>query len=952
MLLSIQSTSSTPYAELLEIEIYEFVSCEDLIPVHNEVIDEPLAVLDFHLFNLSNNTEYLIVLKRTEDNGFPVAYFGVKFQNYLTAACPTSYDNCGELIKNRKFNSTIISPINGSEAFSKGEVCEWDDAFGTCDYYINGNETAATLIHNSIDNCSSFQSYSEGLRQNIVISANTDYYLSFSLKRSSISTRVPPKSFKVYLANQNDLNNLNIYPPTNPNGSRKYCDFITLSNKEEVASVLGSNIQTNSYSNFTFCFSTMNTYDAIVFVPIPDGLNNLAQNEIYLDNISLKEFEEIEMASEVELECGFEKVIGPECIYEGADYLWSPTTGLSDPTIPNPIASPSQTTNYQLAVTIPNSPCTLTSNVNVINTVGGPMPTKIPDGRDVNWLTNNLPHLQGDPTFFYGLKLYVEGDLYIDYNVNSSDPVLFDNCEIYMAKNARIIVSDDAELRLLNGTKIQNCYSNERWDGVYLKGVTNGKLSTGGNVEINGSTNGIVVEDGAEFGIVNTHFNNNLQSIYIKTNNGTPGSNIFSNYLINTSTFDYTDIPASSYPNMGIKIENWYGNSTHPVVQFTGNTVKGEAGRLHIIDSDVFIDQSTFEGFQNEFNIYSGKTKSYQSVFINGKEGTLSNAKVKITNTTFNDNALAIDCRRNIDLEIASCSTNFNGSNLFTTGFAVISGNEQSVTMDLCTLKNISGGVSMWDVSNASITNNIFDMEVQSGSGYSSRSRNSSRAIFVNNFDVSPNYSSSPNVNISDNIIEHSKIGIQTEFAYANIQSNDILNLNDNQFDPGCPPYQICDPIPTPYGIRAMNEVVYIKENKVENDASLYGSSQPSANTQIVGISLENVANLSDDAIVNCNKVENIGIGLRFVGDNGTGTIVERNSMQDHYWGFVLKNNGKIGNVGSNGIASDNEWNGIDYDASRTFADNSDGSLSILYVQNSSVHSKFDPPTFDCCLSL
>src|ERR1051326_1000111 len=40
-------------------------------------------------------------------------------------------------------------------------------------------------------------------------------------------------------------------------------------------------------------------------------------------------------------------------LISGQNYLWSPVSGLSNPAMPNPMASPSATTTYTLAVTGP-----------------------------------------------------------------------------------------------------------------------------------------------------------------------------------------------------------------------------------------------------------------------------------------------------------------------------------------------------------------------------------------------------------------------------------------------------------------------------------------------------------------------------------------------------------------------------------------------------------------------
>jgi hypothetical protein len=90
-----------------------------------------------------------------------------------------------------------------------------------------------------------------------------------------------------------------------------------------------------------------------------------------------------------------------------------------------------------------------------------------------------------------------------------------------------------------------------------------------------------------------------------------------------------------------------------------------------------------------------------------------------------------------------------------------------------------------------------------------------------------------------------------------------------------------------------------------------------------------------------CNKVENTGLGLNFSGTNAL--QIEANVMQDHTRGLVLANNGFIGNLGSSGISSDNEWNGMYPNGSHTFADNSDASTSVIYVQPNGGFAVYDP---------
>ena len=71
--------------------------------------------------------------------------------------------------------------------------------------------------------------------------------------------------------------------------------------------------------------------------------------------------------------------------YENYIYLWSPAEGLDDPTLPNPTASPAETTTYLLTVTDANN-CSATDEVMV--TVGASGIEGITSGLKVNCYPN------------------------------------------------------------------------------------------------------------------------------------------------------------------------------------------------------------------------------------------------------------------------------------------------------------------------------------------------------------------------------------------------------------------------------------------------------------------------------------------------------------------------------------------------------------------------------------
>src|ERR1700760_3104663 len=77
--------------------------------------------------------------------------------------------------------------------------------------------------------------------------------------------------------------------------------------------------------------------------------------------------------------------IGPALTVAGATYSWSPATGLSNPNIANPIATPFSPITYVLTVTSPDSSCAPSQDTVNVTQPANPFLTLawVTDGFDV-----------------------------------------------------------------------------------------------------------------------------------------------------------------------------------------------------------------------------------------------------------------------------------------------------------------------------------------------------------------------------------------------------------------------------------------------------------------------------------------------------------------------------------------------------------------------------------------
>ncbi len=329
-----------------------------------------------------------------------------------------------------------------------------------------------------------------------------------------------------------------------------------------------------------------------------------------------------------------------------------------------------------------------------------------------------------------------------------------------------------------------------------------------------------------------------------------------------------------------------------------------------------------------------------------------------VYNNTFLGNDNSIWILDNMNYQIKDCFVNYDpinltySSRLGGSSFMVVSNNNEVAGYSLFSevknnqIYNVDKGILLTKCQSFSIHDNTFDMEKQaSPSVYSLKDNRYSTAISINNYGI-PYYQLRYQPNeITDNLILHSKIGIVANFSITDILDNTIEEMNNLTAAPGsCLPYLPPCPASPGFGIKVLGGSPTVIGNDVNTDPSLY-SSNPADNTNMTGIQVENTSTTprtgggSNITEVSCNNVKNIGVGLKFAGDNTDDIIITYNKMNNHYYGFVLSNNGYLGDVGSiytgpNTTGSiQNEWNGsYNVLGSHTYSENSTGASTVLYV--------------------
>ena len=596
---------------------------------------------------------------------------------------------------------------------------------------------------------------------------------------------------------------------------------------------------------------------------------------------------------------------------------------------------------------------------------------QIPDGSDASWLFSNV-NSQGST--ISDEKFEVLGELIINSDVT------FEDCDFTMSEGAKITVNNGAHLIFQNTDDIENfietCDPDKFWDKIHVNNTGSGggaRLTINGTnsngdrrFRISNATEAISIDGFPQILVDGVIFDRNKNAIRKYGNTLLLGS-IGTSIDVKNSEFKCSLplLDANSqlfYPDHSIIIEQsaLYG-LTYDVIIGENTITKptnvnqfyGTGGSVKVDESDVLVRHNEFYDFADPLYGPDIKDVAVEAYGFNEYTTLFGNSiSFSVRNNVFVDNERCVLVFDNTHSEISENIVNkvgssYYGSSLTNDNFVVVTANFGAVTISGNEIYNVTMGIGVYNSVNVDISGNDLDMEVQSGSTYTSKFNHYSTGISVINYLLGTTAS----IDVSGNEIKHARNGIVAQFTAANIENNEIYDLNDRVIppDPFCFPF--CNDNPPSYGIRAINtEGGYIlKENKVQLDLSQYSTS-PNTNELIMGIVLENTLSANANASqVNCNKVEGTGIGLRFVGKHEPNTEVVKNSMKDHLFGFVLASNGSlggggsVGNVDDNGNASDNRWDWVTTGTNmrHTYADRSKGNLCSLNVQTPINH--FNP---------
>jgi hypothetical protein len=225
-----------------------------------------------------------------------------------------------------------------------------------------------------------------------------------------------------------------------------------------------------------------------------------------------------------------------------------------------------------------------------------------------------------------------------------------------------------------------------------------------------------------------------------------------------------------------------------------------------------------------------------------------------------------------------------------------------NIQVNYNTFYSINKGMSLIaDVAGTAPTVNILNNVFKKSSTELSGIVLSSYAVLLDNSN-STNLMAGGNIWVNNNTIFNTISGIKLNSwkrITQQINNNSITFGNNSTVDM--------------FGIKLVNSLMGAINTQIYNNSVIGAVAYSSQNSQYRAIAIE--ASIGND--LKCNDVRNAYSGLYF-SSNCNPSKTSNNTMTNHKYGFVLDNNGIIGQQGSSTIPADNVWSGSTWDATGT----------------------------------
>ncbi|MFZ5553770.1 MAG: T9SS type A sorting domain-containing protein [Bacteroidota bacterium] len=636
------------------------------------------------------------------------------------------------------------------------------------------------------------------------------------------------------------------------------------------------------------------------------------------------------------------------CVFDGAgttlsgsggiSCVWSPATGLSNTTIYNPVASPSVTTVYTITVTAANG-CTASDNVTV------------------NVMQDCCPGSQYFYSGTYSSNIISALPISMSGTINITGPVNIDCPDIRMSPGTVINVVSGT----LTVTRSWLHPCNDMWEGIVVQ--PGASLVMNSYCRVEGAYKAVRSDAGGNFTLDDVLFNRNQTDIYVDPYNLPHTGSVehciftcrdltsFGNYTLPATTnfFTQTDNQPfyleTNYPTANLMSplttirsqRAMYVTNNNAIV--FGTPVNGRKNYVDYHDYGIYAVNTSVIAQNTRFANITGKglvkpalgiaVYSENNILDFSNPATYTSLKVGGTNN-FEPNLFRNCFAGVVSLETPSIDIQNNTFHNFITNPNVLT-NAYGLYGVLTRLKFYS----FYEVNGNTVNNcetgihflrnskgesfpqdaNILDNKI---SGGNTGSLYCNTGIMVE--DVVP-VDLPKQINVMFNRSNNAAVGIHTRNV------NQVVNINEN------------DKIDVKPNVTTLSYHAGIRAEFCGNLRIIKNEKIKSTNNTDVRIKGIYLTKNSQKPEVVCNKVNTVGQGIVFENNNGF-AFFDNNTMQNCFDGYVLLNNGSIGQQGGPGNPSDNKWMG-NFGNSKTLTVQtfSPQNHSVLYVRNGGIYN-------------
>jgi hypothetical protein len=641
------------------------------------------------------------------------------------------------------------------------------------------------------------------------------------------------------------------------------------------------------------------------------------------------------------------------------NYSWSPSIGLSSTSGSTVAASPISTTNYVVNGTNAVG-CSATSSINLIvnpcnDCLGGTLLsgtiTSSPSIGATLRIANDIT-ISGNITFSANNVKIMPG---VTINVTSNSTLTINGSHFYGCENMWKGIKVQAGGKvILQPYIVANVIQKTALIEDAIIGIDYLPITTQQNVFVLSSNNATFNKNGTAIRLQSYLFNN-VSSVFEVKNSLFTSRNLYSTV---NSTWPLTSTVKAASTSVNPLISPYIPNSySLSNLKYPMNTIRAQIGldlndigktiittpivyNSLVIGSTIATEYIVFDNLKvgiysfnsnvkiqntimqitenlsiNSFNstpigtpaLGTGIFSKSDNLHINKLEvagsSSLPNQFYGLSTAVFTDNIKDVQCYYNTIRSNRSNMPNYLTLSNGERGIYIREVNKLvNIQVNYNTFYSINKGMSLIaDVAGTAPTVNILNNIFKKSSTELSGIVLSSYAVLLDNSN-STNLMAGGNIRVNNNTIFNTISGIKLNSwkrITQQINNNSITFGNNSTVDM--------------FGIKLVNSLMGAINTQIYNNSVIGAVAYNSQNSQYRAIAIE--ASIGND--LKCNDVRNAYSGLYF-SSNCNPSKTSNNTMTNHKYGFVLDNNGIIGQQGSSTVPADNVWSGSTWDATGT----------------------------------